>query len=803
MTIEYGKELGIIINADYNEDVIDPIRAQERALDTFGRGIVRVLDATLTTVPLNPTNGDQYYFDSNADAPYANTIQVWRTGITSGTQNTPVSPFWESYQSKAGGLIYSIALDTIYKVTAQFSLAPINGGGNPFDQDLNTYNSPRWYGVNTTREGYRIGYYNDGEGFYSGLRVEPSSSDPLPNDYFFGVGVIDGTAHDGLQIKMPEGIEGSDPSPFYFNGQSVKALLDGHASLCEKGILQIDGLKGILLNPLFGSPNTPAISNSDLGDNPIPGIVNLIDVQATIKSLKAEDITSSKIMKANKAFGIAIDSGSSIVGGIFDTGTLYCGISSNPVILPEAGTSIGTIAASIEIIGQKGVKDPFLGFQVSIGFYGVPFTLLSNDSISLSGGVPYEVSGTAANITMELYAYDINLGIQYWKEVARGYSQPTFMQLLGAPSDNAALGTALDSKQPNLSFDSMPIVDSNNPVTSNGIYQYVLNAIGQSRSFRGGYDPTGTGLYPTIGGTGGGGSIESGNIWEIKPAGTINGNVVTQGTAITALVDNPANNSDADWNINAGSLGFTPLNAANNLSDLTNVLTALTNLGLSPADAVTFLSVTATIFNGDLNGNASSSDYATAAGSATYATNAGTAVSAANATSAQGLNGQSLATLTTGLLKNTTTTGVPVIATPNVDYVTPDQLPIVSSGLVPTLTITNRNTFFVSSITGHSGFWSRVGNIVTFSFYVTVTRNSVSTGNFNVQFDVNCPVASAFSSADNANGICAGILSTNLSNILTIQAVTTGGGNKIDCFGFQAPPNTATSYKCTCQYVVE
>lgn len=62
---------------------------------------------------------------------------------------------------------------------------------------------------------------------------------------------------------------------------------------------------------------------------------------------------------------------------------------------------------------------------------------------------------------------------------------------------------------------------------------------------RGGHDAT-SDLFPSSGGSGGGGAIEADNIWYITGAGTLGGTPVVVGDAIRALVDAPAQVA-ANW----------------------------------------------------------------------------------------------------------------------------------------------------------------------------------------------------------------------------------------------------------------
>lgn len=97
---------------------------------------------------------------------------------------------------------------------------------------------------------------------------------------------------------------------------------------------------------------------------------------------------------------------------------------------------------------------------------------------------------------------------------------------------------------------------------------------------RGSFDASG-GAYPSSGGSGAAGAIVKGDVWTISVAGTLpTGQVVEVGDTVRALIDTPGN-TQANWAILQNNIGYVPLNAASNLSDLTNVSTARTNLGLA------------------------------------------------------------------------------------------------------------------------------------------------------------------------------------------------------------------------------
>ena len=90
---------------------------------------------------------------------------------------------------------------------------------------------------------------------------------------------------------------------------------------------------------------------------------------------------------------------------------------------------------------------------------------------------------------------------------------------------------------------------------------------------RGGYNPTGTSLYPTSsnGGSGDLGAVLKGDIWTVSVAGTINGITVQIGDTVRALQDVPADNTNAHWAIGENNIGYIPENQVNKATNFSTV----------------------------------------------------------------------------------------------------------------------------------------------------------------------------------------------------------------------------------------
>lgn len=126
----------------------------------------------------------------------------------------------------------------------------------------------------------------------------------------------------------------------------------------------------------------------------------------------------------------------------------------------------------------------------------------------------------------------------------------------GTPNVNsvfasAAQGLLADSALQTVATDGISITGDGtvaNPLT-----------VSFSFGFQGSYDPTVTSLYPTTANTIGGVDIAAGMYWVVDAAGTVNGNPVSPGDGIFALVNNAVNNDDSNWTVFPGLYGGLPV----------------------------------------------------------------------------------------------------------------------------------------------------------------------------------------------------------------------------------------------------
>ena len=120
-----------------------------------------------------------------------------------------------------------------------------------------------------------------------------------------------------------------------------------------------------------------------------------------------------------------------------------------------------------------------------------------------------------------------------------------------------------------------------------------------------------------------------------------------------------------------------------------NVTTVVTNANLT-GDVTSIGNTTTVVTNANLTGGVTSIGNAT-----TVVTNAnltGDVTSVGNVTTVGKINGTTLSGLTTGLLKNTTSTGVPSIAVAGTDYIAPaGDLGTPSSGTLSSCTVDGTN----------------------------------------------------------------------------------------------------------------
>jgi len=110
MSVSYGPNLGLLINALTGDAYPTDFRKFLRALDALLEGAV--IDRAHAAPPVSPANGDRYLVaaaPTGAFAGFANAIAVWTT-------DNPATPggLWEFYVPKVGWDVWSIADAAIY-----------------------------------------------------------------------------------------------------------------------------------------------------------------------------------------------------------------------------------------------------------------------------------------------------------------------------------------------------------------------------------------------------------------------------------------------------------------------------------------------------------------------------------------------------------------------------------------------------------------------------------------------------------------------------------------------------------------
>ena len=240
---------------------------------------------------------------------------------------------------------------------------------------------------------------------------------------------------------------------------------------------------------------------------------------------------------------------------------------------------------------------------------------------------------------------------------------------VGNPLPNQAMNLRLSVH--NLSASGMVVYSETRPITTNlgGLFSVQIGSAGTTSS---------TGTLGSVNWLSGDKYLQV----EIDPAS--NNNYLNLGTvqlvsvpyafnAATAGNATTANKLAAPKNINGvafdGSADISIAAAASaELLTGTNIKSTVTGSSLTSLGTLTNLTVTNPIA-GSVTGNA-----ATATLASTVTTNAnlsGDVTSVGNATTVKQINGTALSGLATGILKNTTTTGVPSIAVAGTDYLTP------------------------------------------------------------------------------------------------------------------------------------
>lgn len=131
---------------------------------------------------------------------------------------------------------------------------------------------------------------------------------------------------------------------------------------------------------------------------------------------------------------------------------------------------------------------------------------------------------------------------------------------------STAQQTALDLKE-NSANKAINFTTINNTLypSVEAVQNAIIDAVTGLTNFRGDYDAS-VNVYPTTGGSGGGGNIRKGDYWYVSVAGTLDGESVTPGDALIAKINNPGNLS-TEWIVITHSFNYVPENVANKNTD--------------------------------------------------------------------------------------------------------------------------------------------------------------------------------------------------------------------------------------------
>jgi hypothetical protein len=138
MAITLGPKLGLLYNANINEQYYDAFRPFLQALDALVQA--NVLNASTVVPPVSPNSGDAYLListPSGAWAGHQNAIAVWDTQVTNSGTDTRV-PAWVFYAPNPGWIVWNVATAGFLGWTGSaWSSSPFGGGANfPANTDI-------------------------------------------------------------------------------------------------------------------------------------------------------------------------------------------------------------------------------------------------------------------------------------------------------------------------------------------------------------------------------------------------------------------------------------------------------------------------------------------------------------------------------------------------------------------------------------------------------------------------------------------------------------------------------------------
>lgn len=183
---------------------------------------------------------------------------------------------------------------------------------------------------------------------------------------------------------------------------------------------------------------------------------------------------------------------------------------------------------------------------------------------------PYQTWNWMENRQDQALAYLMQQGVPEWDATIEYQNGSSFVTYSGIVYKSIQTGTNQNPSTATaywaVAFDAYgaaTTAENNAKTYADGLVVGVWNE-------RGNFDASG-GAYPSTGGSGSAGAIKKGDAWRISVAGTLpTGVVVNISDTVRALVNSPGQ-TQANWAVLEGNLGYTPENTSNKATDFSTV----------------------------------------------------------------------------------------------------------------------------------------------------------------------------------------------------------------------------------------